>query len=121
MSVPFSKVRSRYIRWDSPVGWSSAAVAALGALLFPGVSTWLWVVFFLIAAALCSSSYIERCGRVHCRVTGPFFLLCAAYLALVELDLVPFMGNVGFVAIVMGVIALSFLAELAFGKYMHIR
>jgi hypothetical protein len=117
----FPKAPSTYIRWDSPVGWSAAAPAALGAIVFPSVSTWLWVVFFLVAAALCGSSYLERCGRVHCRVTGPFFLLCASYLALVERDLVPFVGNATFVAIVMGAIALSFLAELVIGGHAHAR
>ena len=117
LPVFYPKTVSRYITWNSPLGWSAALVAALGALVFPTASTWLWVVFFLIATALCGSSYLERCGRVHCRITGPFFLLCAVYLTIVQLSLVPFMGNTWFLVAVMGVIALSFLAELIVGTY----
>ena len=46
----------RYLRWNSPVGWSAAAVTALAALLFPRITTWCWVAFFLIAATMCGSS-----------------------------------------------------------------
>lgn len=106
---------SNLIRWDSPIGWSVAVVAALGALVWPAGSTWLWVTFFLIAAGLCGSSYREQCGRVHCRITGPLFLLCAVYLATVQLDLVPFVGNAWFLAGVLGTVALSFVAELIVG------
>jgi hypothetical protein len=94
-------------------------MAALGGVLFAHITTWCWVTFFLIAATLCGSSYVERCGRVHCRVTGPLFLLCASYLMLVQLDRLPFIGNGWFVALVMGTVVLSFLAELVFGRYMH--
>ena len=112
MGTQLSERASKYVRWDSPIGWSVAAVAALGALVWPAGSTWLWVTFFLIAAGLCGSSYREQCGRVHCRITGPLFLLCAVYLATVQLNLVPFIGNTWFLAAIMGIVAFSFLAEL---------
>jgi hypothetical protein len=107
---------SRYTRWNSPIGWSVAAVAAFSALIFPRATTWCWVAFFLIAATLCGSVYRERCGRVHCRITAPLFLLCACYLTLVELDRVPFIGNAWFVAVVAGTIMLAFLAEMIAGR-----
>jgi hypothetical protein len=115
MGTQLSDIASRYIRWDSPIGWSVAAAAALGALAWPAGSTWLWVTFFLIAAGLCGSSYRERCGRVHCRITGPLFLLCAVYLATVQLNLMPFIGNTWFLVGVLGTVAFSFLAELVVG------
>jgi hypothetical protein len=49
---------------------------------------------------------------VHCRITAPLFVLCASYLAAVQLDLVPFIGNFWFLAAVTGTVALSFVAEL---------
>jgi len=94
-------------------------VAALGAVVLPAspaVSTWLWVAFFAIAGALCSSAYVRRCSRLHCYMTGPLFLLSAGYLSTVQLSLVPFLGNTWFVAVVLGTTALAFLAEMIFGK-----
>jgi hypothetical protein len=75
------------------------------------------VAFFPIAAAQCGSSYVERCGRVHCRITGPLFLLSAVYLTNAQLGLLPSIGNIGFLATVLDVVTLSFLAELIFGTY----
>jgi hypothetical protein len=115
VGTQLSEIWSKYVRWDSPIGWSVAVVAALGALAWPAGSTWLWVTFFLIAAGLCGSSYRERCGRVHCRITGPLFLVYAVYLTIVQLDLVPFIGNAWFLAAVLGTVALSFAAELIVG------
>jgi len=109
-------------QWVAPLGWTVASVAALGAMLLPtspAVSTWLWVAFFLIAGTLCSSAYVRRCSRLHCYMTGPLFLLSAFYLSTVELRLVPFMGNTWFLVVVLGTTALSFLAEMIFGKQVN--
>lgn len=121
MGARLATIAARFIRWDSPVGWGVAGAAALGAWLFPAASTWCWVAFFLIAATLCGSSYRERCGRRHCRITGPLFLLAAGYLALVQMDLAPFVGNGWFTGVVLGTVALAFLAELVFGAYVAAR
>ena len=115
MGTQLSDIAFRYIRWDSPIGWSVAGAAALGALAWPAGSTSLWMTFFQIAAGLCGSSYRMRCGRVHCRITGPLFLLCAVYLATVQLNLVPFIGNTWFLVGVLGTVVLSFMAELVVG------
>ena len=119
MRTWFAHRAGRFIRWDSPEGWATAALASLGAVLFPRAATWWWVTFFLIAAMLCGSSYLNRCGRLHCRITGPLCLVCAVYLLLVQLDIIHFVGNGWFVAAVVGVVAVSFLIEAIFGWYVR--
>ena len=122
MSNQFAHLPLSYRQWVAPLGWTVASVAALGALFLPvspAVSTWLWVVFFGLSGTLCSSAYVRRCSRLHCYMTGPLFLLSAFYLSTVELSLVPFMGNTWFLVVVLGTTALSFLAEMIFGKQVN--
>lgn len=111
----------KYRQWIAPLGWTVASVAALGGLLLPVGSTWLWVAFFLIAGTLCSSAYVQRCSHLHCYITGPLFLLSAFYLITVETSIVPFMGNTWFLVVVLGTVVLSFLAEMIFGKRVNHR
>ncbi len=121
MSKQFSYMPLKYRQWIAPLGWTVASVAALGALLLPVGSTWLWVAFFLIAGTLCSSAFVRRCSRLHCYITGPLFLLSAFYLITVETSIVPFMGNTWFLVVVLGTVVLSFLAEMIFGKQVNHR
>src|SRR5215467_3404951 len=122
MRNQFSHIPLNYRQWVAPLGWTVASVAALGALVLPvspAASTWLWVAFFGLSGTLCSSAYVRRCSRLHCYMTGPLFLLSAFYLSTVELSLVPFMGNTWFLVVVLGTTALSFLAEMIFGKQVY--
>ena len=122
MSNQFAHLPLNYRQWVAPLGWTVASVAALGGLLLqalPAVSTWLLVAFFGLSGALCSSAYVRRCSRLHCYITGPLFLLSAFYLSTVELSLVPFIGNTWFLVVVLGTTALSFLAEMIFGKQVN--
>ena len=48
-----------------------AVVVELRALAWSASTTWLWVTFLLIAAGLCGNSDLERCGRMHYRITDP--------------------------------------------------
>ncbi len=121
MSNQFSPMPLKYRQWIAPLGWTVASVAALGGLLLPVGSTWLWVAFFLIAGTLCSSAYVQRCSHLHCYITGPLFLLSAFYLITVETSIVPFMGNTWFLVVVLGTVVLSFLAEMIFGKRVNHR
>ena len=93
------------------------AIVAVGPLAIS--SRWRSVVWTVALATMGMACIVNalRCGRVHCYLTGPFFLLCAVYLTSVQLGLVPFVGNAWFAAAVIGVIALSFLAGLIIGTY----
>src|SRR5215467_6705156 len=119
MSHPFVSLSFHSRQWVLPLGWTVAAVVALGALVLPvrpAVATWLWVAFFVLAGTLCSSAYVRQCRQVHCYLTGPLFLLAGVYLSTVQLSLVPFLGNLWFNGVVLVTTALAFLAELLVGK-----
>jgi uncharacterized membrane protein HdeD (DUF308 family) len=61
-----------------------------------------------------------RCGRVHCYLTGPFFLLMALATLLFGFGLLPLEGNgwnlLGMILLA-GAVLLCCLPELLFGKY----
>ncbi len=62
----------------------------------------------------------RRCGRVHCYVTGPFFLLLAVVALLHGLDVFP-LGSNGWramlAALVIGGACLTYVPEWLFGRY----
>ena len=61
-----------------------------------------------------------RCGRVHCYLTGPFFLLMALLALSNSLDMLHLGGNgwnlLGLMTLI-GAIALWCLPEMLLGKY----
>ena len=61
-----------------------------------------------------------RCGRVHCRFTGPFFILAAVASLAYGLGLLP-LGPSGWnwigTGTVIGALALTFIPELFLGRY----
>ena len=81
--------------------------------------TGIWTVALGTMGAACIANAL-RCGRVHCFVTGPFFLLMALVSLLYGLGFVP-LGRNGWnligLTILVGAIALCCLPELLFGKY----
>jgi hypothetical protein len=62
----------------------------------------------------------SQCGRVHCRFTGPFFILGAAVCLGYGLGLLPFGPSgwkwIGWVTI-LGAIVLTCIPELILGRY----
>lgn len=81
--------------------------------------TIVWTVALTIMGAACLANAM-RCGRVHCYLTGPFFLLMAAITALYGAGVLPLgrhgWSNIG-LAILIGAIALCCLPEMLWGKY----
>jgi len=57
---------------------------ALGFGQAPGLRTFLWSTSLAVMGGACLFNS-SRCGRVHCRFTGPFFILCAV-ISLGRLD-----------------------------------
>jgi hypothetical protein len=84
-----------------------------------GWRTVIWTVALAILGSACLAN-AARCGRVHCYVTGPFFLLMALVSLLYGLGLV-WLGRNGWswigLVILVGAIALCCLPEMVLGRY----
>jgi hypothetical protein len=74
----------------------------------------------LVTMGIACLANAARCGRLHCYVTGPFFLLIAVVTLLYGLGVLP-LGRNGWsllsLTILVGAIVLCCVPELFFGKY----
>lgn len=95
--------------------WCLPALAFFLGLSWNAARPWLWIPALLIMGAGCVVN-ARRCGRLHCYITGPIFLLAAVYVMLAEGNLVPLRPNI-FALVVLLAAALACLAELPFGRY----
>jgi hypothetical protein len=92
---------------------------ALGFRAPPGLRTALWTtsLAFMGVACLVNAS---RCGRIHCRFTGPFFIVGALTSLGYGLGLLPFRPSgwkwIGVVTII-SAIALTCIPEVVLGRY----
>jgi len=96
-----------------------AIVVAGAPAISNGWRTVVWVVALAIMGAACMVNAL-RCGRVHCYITGPFFLLMALAALLYGLGILHFGGNgwnlLGLMGLI-GTIAFWYLPEMFLGKY----
>jgi len=76
---------------------------------------WLWVPAFVVMDVGCLLN-AARCGRTHCYVTGPLFLLAAVYVALSAFGIVPLHPGL-FLLVVLGACCLAMCAEIPLGSY----
>lgn len=94
-------------------------VVAGGSWVSNGWRTAVWTVSLVVLGAACIANAV-RCGRVHCYLTGPFFLLMALATLLYGLGVVP-LGRSGWnwlsLVILVGAVTLSCVPELVWGKY----
>ena len=95
--------------------WCLPIVALLIGGSWPSGRPWLWIPAFLVMGVACLAN-AARCGRVHCHVTGPLFLLAAVYVVLAQLRLVP-MHPAILLDVVLIVTAIAYLAEIPLGRY----
>jgi len=102
----------------TPTGWIvwgiPKAMVIVG-LFLPAHRAWLWIPAFTVAGAACLYN-ARGCGRLHCRFTGPLFLVCAIATGATEtgrLSLNPLWIPA---AALIGLL-LSYGAEWKFGKY----
>ena len=70
---------------------------------------------FAVMGAGCLAN-AARCGRIHCYVTGPLFLLAAIFVAMSAFGIVPLHPGV-FLLVVFGVCCLAMCAEIPLGRY----
>lgn len=99
------------ITWGIPAAVLIVSPVQYFAIVWPAVLTFMGVACWLNA---------RRCGRVHCYVTGPFFLLLALVGLLYGLGVVP-LGARGWsmlsIALVVGSVVLVYVPEWLFGRY----
>ena len=96
-----------------------AIVVAAGSEFSNNWRTIVWTVALCIMGAACIAN-ARRCGRVHCFITGPFFLVMALVTLLYGLGVVPLGRNgwnlIGMI-ILIGAIVLCCLPEMFLGRY----
>ena len=97
--------------------WCLPIVALIVGLNWQKARPMLWIPALLVMAAACIAN-AARCGRRHCYVTGPVYLLAAVYVALSVLSLAPMRPGV-FLFVVFAITAVACLAEGPFGKYIR--
>ena len=96
-----------------------AIVVAGAPAISSGWRTVVWTVALATMGVACIVNAL-RCGRVHCYLTGPFFLLMALIALSYGLGILHLGGNgwnlLGLMTLI-GAIALSCLPEMLLGKY----
>ena len=111
--------------WVSGVGsyaiaWGLPSAAIVGAIWAePGLRAVVWAAALVWMGTACLIN-ARRCGRMHCRFTGPFFLVMAGIAALHGLGAIP-LGPLGWAwiggVIAVGTAAIWILSERLWGRY----
>ena len=95
--------------------WYIPTAALIAGAYWRRFTLLLWIPALLIMGAACLAN-AARCGRLHCYVTGPLFLLAAVYVVLWGFHLVPMQLGT-FLFAILAVTVLAYLAEIPLGKY----
>jgi hypothetical protein len=95
--------------------WYIPTAALIAGAYWHRFTLLLWIPALLIMGAACLAN-AARCGRLHCYVTGPLFLLAAMYVVLWGFHLVPMRPGI-FLYSILGITVLAYLAEIPLGKY----
>jgi hypothetical protein len=106
-------VRSYIFAWGLPT------VALVGtAFAPPSIRTPAWLISLVWMGTACLAN-ARRCGRTHCYLTGPFFLVMAAAVLLHGVGLVP-LGSRGWMWLgavaALGTAVLWVLSEALLGR-----
>ncbi len=110
-----SRWRVFILYWLPAIAIVVAGVPAISS----GWRTVVWTVALATMGVACIVNAL-RCGRVHCYLTGPFFLLMALIALSYGLGILHLGGNgwnlLGLMTLI-GAIALWCLPEMLLGKY----
>ena len=106
--------RTSVLAWGLP--WA-AILAGLFAAIPLRMATWIAALSWMGIACMLNA---KRCGRTHCRYTGPFYLAMVAAVVMLGFGLVS--GGIYAWAVLAGLILpgsamLWWVTELAWGKY----
>lgn len=106
------------VAWGIPI---VALVASIG--LDHPAKTIVWLVALSWMGFACLAN-ARRCRRMHCRFTGPFFLLMAAFATLHGFEVV-WLGGSGWailgLTVLVGGVVLTVFPEILWGKYVRQR
>jgi hypothetical protein len=111
--------------WRSLAGlWGIPAAVMLAAVLLePGLRAVAWSAALVWMGGACIAN-ARRCGRTHCRFTGPFYLLMAMAVVAYATGVLP-IGEQGWVilgaATVIGTAALWWGSERILGTFIRSR
>jgi|SRR6516225_4796885 len=96
-----------------------AIVVTRNSVFGNGLRTAVWTASLVVLGTACLIN-AARCGRVHCYLTGPFFLVMSGVTLLYGIGVLP-IGNHGWnligMTILVGTAILCCLPELVLGKY----
>jgi hypothetical protein len=104
-------------KWPGIVLWCLPTLALLAGFAWVTVRMLVWIPALLVMGIACVAN-ARRCGRRHCYITGPIFLLAAIYAMLAEANIVSLRVNL-FAIILVGAAALGCFAEQIFGRYVN--
>jgi len=100
--------------------WRIPEAAFLLAFFVPtSIRSWMWAVSLTWCGLSCLAN-ARRCGRRHCYLTGPFFLLGALAMVLTQAAPTVFpAATPSWIAVseIAGALVLIFLPEYFFGRY----
>lgn len=101
--------------WSMWVFWCLPAAMVIAGGEWRPAMDWLWTGAFALAGAGCLLN-AARCGRTHCYVTGPLFVLAALWSLLSAVGWVPLHPN-KVMWVIVGVVVLAYVSELPLGRY----
>ena len=100
----------RWLLWGIPT-----VLLVVGVFVSPFSRMLLWTPALLVAGGACLFN-AARCGRFHCHITGPLYLIAAVATVLVGLEVVALQWN--WIALwIVGGTVLAYVPEWMRGKY----
>jgi hypothetical protein len=104
--------------WWAVLLWCIPTVAIFAGALVPAARAALWIPAFTVMGVACLVN-ARGCGRLHCYVTGPLFLLAALASALDAFAVVRIDWKTIFFVVALGTV-LAYALERARGKYIEV-
>lgn len=122
MESPAKTSRSRDIFSSPLLAFAVFWLPAIAIVVAGASREWrtpVWTIALGVMGLACIAN-ARRCGRVHCYITGPFFLAMALVTLLYRFGFVPLGRNgwnlIGLINLV-GAMLLCCVPEMLFGKY----
>jgi hypothetical protein len=101
--------------WSAVALWCVPTAVVIAGLFLPSARAMLWIPSFAIMGIACLVN-ARGCGRVHCHVTGPLFLLAALATGLDAFGVVSIGPTIIFVGTALGTL-FAYSLEWLLGKY----